>query len=164
MARINLNKRAQAQNLETIIVIFVITIIIAISITIFYNLNSKSLDSLKYRLQQNQAYNLLATLPLTPELQYTELSYDRSSIDSSKLISSQLNINSNVKVEIIQLYPKKPDILCNRETYPECSQYILFDNPLSSITNKEIVSIPVQIYHPLSKEKGFANLVITSYY
>ena len=158
------NKKAQAQNIETIITIFIVTVIIALAIAIFYNFQSKSLESLRITYTQNQAYNLLSTLPLAPELQYTEMGYDKSSIDSTKLLNANLKLTSNMKIEVIQLYPEKPAAICTTSNYPACSTYIIYNNPPAKLKNQEQVSVPVSLYYPLTKERAFANLAITIYY
>ena len=159
-----MNKKAQTQNLETIIVIFIITVIIAISITIFYNLNEKSLDNLEIRYQQNKAYNLLSTLPLQPELQYTELGYDKQAIDRTKILNSKTNLKGFMTVKVIQLYPKTQEAICTSSNSQDCNTYIIYDRKPSKITNQEIVSTPVQLFNPLTKERAFANLEVTIYY
>lgn len=159
----NISKKAQAQNLETIIVILIVTIIIAIGTAIFYNLQSSSLDNLKQLYRQNQAINLLSTLPLAPELQYTELGYDKSSIDAVKLLTP-LKLKGNLKIEVQQLYPEKPKATCSKSNYSECSTYIIYESHPNSLKNQEIISSPVLLYHPIEKQYSFAILTITTYY
>ena len=154
----------QIQNMETILVIFIVTVIIAIAIGLFYNLQLKSLDSLKYNYQQNRAYNLLSTLPLSAELQYTELNYDKSSIDALKLLTSSPELKSSMKIEIQQIYPEPPKKVCTTSNYPDCSTYIIYNKPPITITSQESISTPVSLYHPLQGKKAFANLIITVYY
>ena len=159
-----MNTKAQTQNLETIIVIFIITIILAIAIVVFYNFNTKSLDRLEQRYQQNLAYNLLATLPLQPELQYTEIGFDKNAIDKTKLLTSNPKLKGFMTIHLVQIYPDQPEKICTQENQEGCNTYILYDNQPTQILNQEKVSVPVSLYDSKTKEKAFAILEVTNYY
>lgn len=158
-----MKKQGQVQNLETVLVIAMITIIIGIALVVFYNFNSASLQNQKQQYQQLAALNLLQTLPHHPQLQYTELGYDKAAIDAAKLLAANLSLSGRMKVTIQQVYPEAQDVTCSRETYPDCTTYIIYNAQPSTIRNQEVISLPVNLYHPKAGQQALAVLTITSY-
>jgi len=158
-----MENRGQAQNLETILVIIIITMILGIALIVFTNFNTASLETQRQQFQQQQSLSLLHSLPQHPQLQYTELGYDKAAVDATKLLSTNLTISGRKKIAITQLYPEKPEALCSLSSYPECNTYILYSNLPPTIRNQEIISLPLNLYHPKTKQQGFALLTITTY-
>lgn len=158
-----MQKRGQAQNLETILVIVIITIIIGIALTVFYNFNTASLEKQRQQYQQLQSLSLLTSLPQHPQLQYTEIGYDKAAVDATKLLSLNLTFQGRKKIALTQIYPEKPEIICSRETYPECNIYIIYSSQPATRSNQEIISLPINLYHPKTKEQSLALLTITTY-
>lgn len=144
-------KKAQLQMQETILVIFIITIIIALGLFAFYKYNLNSIEKFKLEYEQLRAYTLLSTLPNHPQLQNSYLGNPENSIDTSKLLSLNLNSLGNKEIIIKQVYPKIEDKLCSLNNYPNCSSYLIYKKE-SSEKNINIISTPVSLYFPLTKE------------
>jgi hypothetical protein len=157
-------KTAEIQMHETILVIFIITIIIGIGLFVFYQYNSKMLEQTKLEYEQTKAYNLLAILPNDPRLQYSELGNPENSLDTLKLLNANLGDLGEKEITIKQLYPRIDNSSCTTKTYPNCNSYLIYSKKLSKSKNINIISTPVSLYFPFTKEFKPGLLEIKWYY
>ena len=147
---------------ESIIVIFIFTIIFTIALVGIYQYNISSINDIRDEIVEDTNLHLLSNLPLDPKLQYSELGDEKSSVDTLKLLNLELEDLGFRTIEIKQTYPEINNVECNNLNYPECGVYVLY-NRERNFGNKEIVSIPVSLYFPLTKETRLGSLVVTTH-
>lgn len=156
-------KKAELQMQETIIVIFIVTIIIGISLFTFYQLQLKSIEKFRFELEQNRNLILLSTLPNSPELSYSYLGNEENAVDTLKLISNELRDKGFREITIKQVYPQANNVICSKQNYPECNQYLIYNNKPRKIVNTQIISMPVSLYFPYDDEYKSGILEVKSY-
>ncbi|MEK6835862.1 MAG: hypothetical protein AABX55_02460, partial [Nanoarchaeota archaeon] len=144
-------KKSQVQIQESILVILIITIIIGLALFVFYRFNLASLEKTKLEYEQNQVFTLLATLPNSPELSYTEFSNPQNSLDTLKLLNAKLTNQGFKEIIIKQIYPETSNVICSKENYPDCNSYVIYNNK-GNKKNSQILSIPVSLYFPRTQE------------
>ena len=156
--------KAEIQMQETILVIFIVTIVIVLGLFVFYryNLNAVEQDKLEY--EQIKVYNLLATLPNHPQLQYSTLGNSENAFDTLRLLNGNLDDLGEKEITIKQIYPKQDEVKCTTKTYPDCNQYLLYSKKFSKSKNVNIITTPVSLYFPLTKEYKPGLLEIKWYY
>ncbi|MBI2107076.1 hypothetical protein HYT57_03760 [Candidatus Woesearchaeota archaeon] len=147
---------------ESLIVILIFTIIFGIALFGIYRYNLSSIQDIQIELEESKSLALLSQLPVSPYLQYSELSDEKEMIDTLKLLNLKLDNLGFRTIEIKQVYPNVGNLECNEENYPNCSTYIIY-NVVKNSQDKKITSIPVSLYFPLTKESKIGNLVITTY-
>ena len=148
---------------ETIIVIFIVTIIIGIALFTFYQLQLKSIEKFRFELEQNRNLILLSTLPNSVELGYSYLGSEENSIDTLKLISNELKDKGFKEVMVKQVYPETQNVICNKQNYPDCNQYLIYSRKPNKIVNTQIISMPVSLYFPYDDEYKAGILEVKSY-
>lgn len=147
---------------ESLIVILIFTIIFGIALFGVYRYNISSIQEIQTNLEESRSLSLLSQLPVSPYLQYSELSDEKEMIDTLKLLDLELDNLGFRTIEIKQTYPKVNDLECNKDIYSNCSTYTIY-NRIKPSQNKQIVSIPVSLYFPLTQETKIGNLVVTTY-
>jgi hypothetical protein len=157
-------KKAEIQMHETILVILIITIIIGLGLFVFYRYYLNSLEQTKLEYEQLKIYDLLATFPNHPLLQYTYHGNPENSFDTLKLLNLNLDNLGEKEITIKQIYPKKQEIKCTTLNYPNCNSYLVYSKKLSKSKNINIISTPVSLYFPLTKEYYPGLLEIKWYY
>ena len=147
---------------ESVIVILIFTIIFGIALFGVYRYNMNSIQDIQNNLEESESLSLLSQLPASPYLQYSELSDEKEMVDTLKLLNLKMDNLGFRTVEIKQVYPKINDLECNRENYPSCNTYTIYNRAKAS-QDKKIVSMPVSLYFPLTQETKIGNLVVTTY-
>ncbi len=157
-------KKAELQMQETMLVIFIVTIIIGIALFTFYQIQLKSIEKSKVELEQSRNLILLETLPNSIELSYSNLGNEQNSIDTLKLLNSN-SLNYGFKdISIKQVYPEiNGEIICNKQSYPNCNKYVVYSKKLSKYNSLEVISVPVSLYFPYTDEYKSAVLEVKSY-
>ncbi|MBI4159036.1 hypothetical protein HY500_02130 [Candidatus Woesearchaeota archaeon] len=146
---------------ESMIVILIFTVIFGIALFGIYRYNISSVNDIQKNLEESNSLSLLSGLPNSPYLQYSELDDEKEMVDTLKILNLELYNLSFRTIEIRQVYPKTTNVACNKENYPDCDTYIIYSKKTSQ--DKRIISIPVSLYFPLTKETKIGNLVITTY-
>ena len=156
------NKKGSVQLTESILVMFFVLVIIAISLVVFYRFQLNSLQDYEDEYRDKQIMSLLMTLP--NELGYSFMGNSENAIDTSRLFSP--NLDYGFKTIIIeQVYPKSNQIIgCTVENYPNCNQFIVYDNQNSRFQNVLVESRPVSLYYPLEDKFKAGKLIIKWYY
>ncbi|MEK6834983.1 MAG: hypothetical protein AABX61_01835 [Nanoarchaeota archaeon] len=157
-------KKAEVQMQETIMVIFIVTIIIALGLFVFYRYNANAIDQIKLEYEQIKAYSLLATLPNNPQLQYTSQGNPENALDTLKLLNVNLDYIGFKEITIKQIYPETENKTCSTLNYPNCNLYKIYSKLPTKVNNVNIITTPVSLYFPLTKESKAAVLEIKWYY
>ena len=155
-------KKAQSQIHESIIVIFIFAIIFVIALFGVYRYNLSSAENIRAESDEGRSISLLSNLPDSPLLQYSELGDEKEAVDTLKILDLELNEQGFRTIEIKQAYPQVAEASCNGETYPNCNSYLLYSQVRQG-GNKNVISIPVSLYFPLTKEVKLGILTITTY-
>ncbi|AJF62623.1 MAG: hypothetical protein QT11_C0001G0480 [archaeon GW2011_AR20] len=156
-------KKAEIQMQETILVIFIVTVIIALGLFVFFKYNQNVLEQTKLEYEQIKVYSLLATLPNHPILQYSSFGNSENALDTSKLLNVKLNDLGEKEIIVKQIYPLTQDAQCTPSNYPACNSYLIYSKRISN-KNVNIISTPVSLYFPLTKEFKPGLLEIKWYY
>ena len=169
-----LYSKAQLGTIEMIMVLLVVIILIVIGIVFYSKFFLKSIEEKGEALTQQKIDVLLASLASMPELQCSFRTSDRNCIDMSKVVALKDHIDNyksyytdlfgfkNIKIEL--LYPKENDAICDitksRDlNYPNnCNLWIIYNNIISG--EKAIVSTPISMYFPNTKEYRVGKLII----
>jgi len=147
---------------ESVIVILIFTIIFGIALLGIYKYNTNSIQDIQNDLEESKSGSLLSQLPMSPYLHYSELSDEKEMVDTIKLLNLELEDLGFRTIEVKQVYPRVNSLECNKETYPNCDTYSLY-NKVKASQDKKIISIPVSLYFPLTQETKIGNLVVTTY-
>ena len=147
---------------ESLIVILIFTIIFGIALFGVYRYNISSIQDIQTELEESKSLSLLSQLPASPYLQYSELGDEKEMVDTTKALDLKLDNLGFRTIEIKQVYPKINDLDCSKETYPDCNTYTIY-NRVKASQDKKIISIPVSLYFPLTRETKIGNLVVTTY-
>src|SRR3989344_4201282 len=142
-------KKAQSQIHESIIVIFIFSIIFAMALFGVYRYNTLSVQGIQKDIEESRSLSLLNNLPGSPLIQQSELGNEKEAVDTLKILDLELNGLGFRTIEITH-------------TYPSCNSYIIY-NRVRQTGNKNVVSIPVSVYFPLTKEVKVGKLTITTY-
>ncbi len=142
--------------------ILIFTVIFGIVLFGIYRYNINSIQDIQNDLEESKSVSLLSQLPMSPYLQYSELSDEKEMVDTLKLLNLELENLGFRTIEVKQTYPKVNDLNCSKETYPNCDTYGIYSKVKAS-QDKKIISIPVSLYFPLTQETKIGNLVITTY-
>lgn len=147
---------------ESVIVILIFTVMFGIALFGVYRYNVNSIQDIQNDLEESKSLSLLSQLPMSPYLQYSELSDEKEKIDTLKLLDIELENLGFRTIEVKQTYPKINDLECSKETYPNCGTYVIYSKVKAS-QDKKIISIPISLYFPLTRETKIGNLVIIAY-
>ena len=155
-------KKAQSQIHESIIVIFIFSIIFAMALFGVYRYNTLSVQGIQKDIEESRSLSLLNNLPGSPLIQQSELGNEKEAVDTLKILDLELNGLGFRTIEITQTYPEVDKVECNSDNYPGCNSYMIY-NRVRQTGNKNVVSIPVSLYFPLTKEVKVGKLTITTY-
>ena len=166
--------KGQLGTIEMIMVLLVVVVIVIIGIVFYYNFFLQNIEAERSQLSQQEANVLLASLSSLPELQCSFRTITRDCIDMGKAISFKEAVNNdrshyvdlfgfkNIKIEL--LYPKNGQGECTdnnyrSQDYPDnCNIWMLYNNLRND--NKAIISTPVSLYFPITKEFRVGRLII----
>ena len=156
-------KKAMLQLQESILVTLVIVIIIGLGLFVFYKFTINSLDKSKYELEQNRVFTLISTIQNNPLVSYSNLGDEQNALDTSKLINANLTNLGFKEITVKQVYPLN-NVSCNKNNYPDCGSYVVYNKKLKTLKNVEIISTPISIYFPLTNEYKAGLIEIKWYY
>ena len=94
-------------------------------------------------------------------MSYTYLGDPKGEIDSSKLLGLELK-NLGYKEVIVKEFTNV-SVICSRNNYPNCNEYIVYKKVPRTITNKQEINRAVLIYNPITKESNPGKLIIKWY-
>ena len=155
-----MNKKAEMQMYETILVLFVFFIILGILLIVFNRYNTSSIEEIGYKFDRDRAFNLLVSLPGSEYMDYTYLGSSEGVIDSSKLLGINLGLKN---MEIIIGEFSNKTVRCSKSNYPNCNEYVINSNIPKQITSRQEISRPVLIYNPFTKMSNPGKLIVRWY-
>jgi hypothetical protein len=112
--------------------------------------------------EQLQVYTLLSTMQNHALMQYSYLGNSENSIDTTKLLNLNLKNLGEKEITIKQVYPQAENKKCLPNNYPNCNSYLIYSK--HNKKNLNIISTPVSLYFPLTKEYKMGILEIKWYY
>ncbi|MBU0963101.1 MAG: hypothetical protein KKD48_04320 [Nanoarchaeota archaeon] len=166
-----MNKKAQLQIQETILVIFIFILIVGIGLIVFYKSNEASIQKINNNDKLTYFYSMIGTFPSLPEVGCSYLSDDKNCIDVSKLIAFKNKGDfffSNIT--IYTMYPEKQNKECtidllNREV--SCGTFIVYTyippKCKTEFCEKKVIYTPVSLYYPDRDSYELGKLVIEVY-
>lgn len=180
---LKMNKKAQIEMIEMLMVLTVIVIMIALGVLIYYGIYIGSIGEEGEALAEQESSVLLATLALMPEFQCSLRTTNSECIDTVKLYSFKNELVNEYKghyasffgfkkIMFERVYPiPLGDDECEvsddyqKAKYPDnCAYWVVYENILPNYAKKTIISTPVSLYYPNTKESAIGKLVIESYY
>ncbi|MDD5650888.1 MAG: hypothetical protein PHF86_10815 [Candidatus Nanoarchaeia archaeon] len=166
-----MNKKAQLQMQETMLVIFVFIVIVGIGLILFNQFNNQSIKQIAQDDQLTYFYSLIGTFPNMPEVKCSYLSDDKECIDVYKLLAFKNKgdfLFSNITIYTV--YPKKDKQECNLQILTQgqnCGTFLVYNNiPAKCKTQfceKKVIYSPVSLYYPDKDSYDLGKLVIEVY-
>jgi len=164
-----MNKKAQIQIMQTVIIIIVVFIILFIGF-IFYMQYSKDSAAADIEKMDTKKSILAASYVLAiPEIACSQkLDIKQNCFDSSKMLV--FNASKNVEYYSDYFYTSNINVLvffgnassgvCDPSNYPNCNQFILFENKPEGDIDVEPYYIPVSVFNPFDNTYSAAYATI----
>lgn len=169
-----MNKKAELQVMETIMVVIIIVVLILVGMIFFYRYMNAGIDQDNLDYQKKVFDNSLFTFPNLAEVSCSQGGNKESCLDAYKVYGfSQAVLKKkdyyiriygfkNITLKIV--YPQKANVLCSSSTINDCSVYNIYSNvPGNAGHSKRVKTTPVSVYLPQEKKYAIGILTITGY-
>lgn len=175
-----LDKKAQLQIQETILVVFIFIVLIMLGLIFFYRVQSGSIAQEFHEFQVSQLGVDFVTIGDLAEFSCSKAGIRESCIDSGKLVI--FSVLSKVTTEsydyeeyyferfgyknitIFEVYPGDSREKCTiNNVGAECGVWEVYVNKPDKIKSKRIFDTPVSLYFPERDEYGIGLLVVEAY-
>ncbi|MFH0869933.1 MAG: hypothetical protein V1866_02660 [archaeon] len=161
------DRKAQLQMGETVFVVFIIIIIILLGLVFYSKVREGQIKDMQRAQRVSNFISLAHTLSSWPELECSiKETRDFDCIDRVKLgiLGDFINQSKEDNPYAFNYYNdllRKSDIVV-REIYPSQQSWTLYLNPGNRKT-RDAISLPVNIYDPISKKYAFGVLELAVY-
>lgn len=161
--------KGQLQIQESIVISLFVLIIVLIGFLFFYKYTLASIEKQNFEYEYGKFNDLLVTIPHMNELQCSFLQKEEECVDILKLISFKeisteySSFFGTKKIFIERVYPLQNSRECSYANLDECGKFILYSKIPKKYSNKLIVSSPLSLYDPRTKEYSVGRLVIEWY-
>ena len=168
------SRKGQIGMMELLMVMVIIGIITAIGIYIFYGEFIKNTGEKGREMNEQERAVLISMFGRIPEMQCSKNGNDEDyCIDTIKAVGARNVIRSNkayysnilgyrnVKIEAI--YPQKNNVICDKDNYPGCGTFAVYDNAKPNAQDKQIVSVLVSLYYPHENKYRVGRFIIEEF-
>ena len=166
-----MNKKAQLQIQETILVIFIFIVILGMGLILFNKFNQQSIKEIGDNDKLTYFYSMVGNFPNLPEIKCSYLGSEKECIDVSKLINFKNKgdfLFSNITVYTI--YPARSNKECTLSVLnqkQDCGTFLVYNNiPAKCRTEfceKKVIYLPSSLFYPDMDVYEFGKLVIEVY-
>lgn len=166
-----MNKKAQLQIQETILVIFIFILIVGIGLIVFYKSNEASIKTIQDNDKLTYFYSMIGTFPSLPEIKCSYLSDDKECIDVSKLIAfKNKGFFGFSNITIYTIYPEKSNKECTIDLLNkgiDCGTFLIYNSIppkcKTEFCEKKVIYTAVSLYYPDRDAYELGRLVIEVY-
>lgn len=157
------NKKAQIEMGETIAVIIIVTIMIFFGLAFYTKIKTLDLKDQTDKFNQFDAVKLANIVSNMPEILCSKQQViDINCVDKYKLLA----LNQSIADDEAFFYYRS--ILQNsrisvEQLYPDKINYSLYENNMTANQSIETISIPVNIYDPITRKNAFGVLKVEAY-
>ncbi len=161
-----MEKKAQLEIHETILVIFIFIILLLVGITFFYRFSLQSIENIKEEHETAKFNELVSVIPNMAEIKCSHLTKESKCIDVIKL-SSFVETSKKYKfgfknITIIKTYPENINNKCTRFNFISCNYWDIYFAKKVTET-RFIISTPVSLYYPNEDKYEVGKLIIERY-
>jgi len=158
-----MQKKAQLEIQETVLVVFIFIILLLIGITFFYRFSLQSIENIKEEHETAKFNELIATIPNMAEIKCSHLTKESECVDAIKL-SSFIETSKKYKfgfknITIVKVYPENVDAKCTRFNFDNCNYWEIYFSKKAT-ESKFVISTPISIYYPNEDEYEVGKLII----
>ncbi|MDD5133696.1 MAG: hypothetical protein PHD81_00940 [Candidatus Nanoarchaeia archaeon] len=164
-----MNKKADVEMQETMIVIFVFMILLAFGLMFFVKYNAVVVKELGDYDKTLNFYSMVSVFPNLPEVKCSSIGQDLECVDILKLIAFKNKGDfGNMNITVYQVYPSLSNgyLECNLNALKlqkNCTIYNVYSSIPGSYESKEILNMPVSLYNPLTDQYAIGNAVLELY-
>lgn len=165
-----MNKKADVQMQETIIVIFIFMILLAFGLMFFVRYNAIVAQELGTYDRTLNFYSMVSVFPNIPEVKCSNAGQDLECVDILKLIAfkNKGEFGSIANITVYQIYPELSNgyVECNLNALKlakNCTIYPVLNNVPMNYNSKEIQTMFVSLYNPLTGEHAIGKAVLELY-
>ena len=153
-----MSKKSQVQIFETIAVLFVFFLLIIIGFTFYTKIAKSNLKSEQDEFSQLESIAIAQKVMFMPELQCSQDNIAKENcFDKLKLDSAKTIITSN-EIYYYDLF-EFSDISVF-QIYPDYLKWEIYSRKTNDFRNNFTTNVPVSIYDPITKLRGFGILHI----
>ncbi len=168
-----MNKKAQLEIQETIIVVFIFVVLLSIGMLLFYRFQLSSLDQQKIEIEDKKFEMMLLTFPNSAEIECSSNLQTRNCIDSLKVLSLKKSIEQDPpsyfkkfgykKITLTSLYPAKNNKECISTNLDDCGVWTIYNKPSPNQEKGIILRTPISIYYPQTESYGIGELRLEAF-
>ncbi|MAE42761.1 hypothetical protein CMO93_03245 [Candidatus Woesearchaeota archaeon] len=156
-----MKKKAQAQMLETIAVLFIFFLLIVIGFVFYAKVLKGNIELQKEESMQLNAIEVAQRASSLPELQCSEDNIvSDNCIDLLKLeAASEIIVKPENEIFYYDrlLFSK----ITVNEIYPDEKEWSLYDKSLDEFSNKIVTNIPISLFDPVNNKNAFGVMTVT---
>lgn len=168
-----MNKKAQLEVQETIIVVFIFVVLLSLGLLLFYKFQLSSLDQQKIEIQENKFNMMLLIFPNSPEIECSSGLVTRNCIDTLKVLSLKKSVEQDQqfyfkkfgykKLQLTSLYPIKNEKECTSTNIEDCGVWTIYNKPAPNQDMSKILRTPISIYYPQTDSYGIGELRLEAF-
>tara|TARA_Y100000310_G_C20546348_1_gene745777 strand:- start:591 stop:1067 length:477 start_codon:yes stop_codon:yes gene_type:complete len=157
-----MQKKAQSQMFETIVVLFIFFILIILGLVFYAKVFKGNIELQKEESIQLNSIEIAQRASSLPELQCSEDNIvSDNCIDLLKLKAASEIIPENEIFYYDRLLFSKITI---SKIYPEEKEWLLYDHSLEDFSNKIVTNIPISLFDPVDNKNSFGVMSVELFF
>jgi hypothetical protein len=170
-----LNKKAQLQIQETILVVFIFVVLILFGLVFFHRVQSASIINDFNKFELDKLKLNFITLSDLSEFSCSNFGVKESCVDTSKLVVFNTLMKDKtmnnyyferfgyMNITIYNVYPEKNSAKCSASNLFDCGVWEVYSRKPIKVTSKIVIDSPVSLYNPEKDTYTIGILVVEAY-